>query len=253
MFGGAGWVLFRKKPTAFEVFNDFNSLLVNLYRFVRDEPEALINALRYTLNSREDFNRIVDMFAKKVVMPDLEKAALFYEVIRLSYSSGCKSFACQPKNLWTDFPAIEAAHSRLRQTGVIIENRDFEKLIRLYDRPGSFFYLDPPYFGTEKMYRFANFSKESHTRLRDTLMDVRGLWLLSYNDCDFIRDLYGMEGIYIMPVSRLHNMRQRYDGGSEFPEVLIANYDLTERFKLYKPDEPVPVQTSLFGDTTWSA
>ena len=33
VFGGAGWVLFRKSPeNEIEVFNDFNSNLVNLYR-----------------------------------------------------------------------------------------------------------------------------------------------------------------------------------------------------------------------------
>lgn len=31
----------------FEVYNDFNGLLVNLYRCVRDKPEELMEALRY--------------------------------------------------------------------------------------------------------------------------------------------------------------------------------------------------------------
>ena len=43
VFGGGGWVLFHKDPgNDFEVYNDFNSLLVNLYRCVRDKPEELI-------------------------------------------------------------------------------------------------------------------------------------------------------------------------------------------------------------------
>ncbi len=56
VFGGAGWVLFRKSPgNEVEVFNDFNSNLVNLYRCVRDNPAKLKYKLRYVLNSREDF------------------------------------------------------------------------------------------------------------------------------------------------------------------------------------------------------
>ena len=56
VFGGAGWVLFHKPPgNDFEVFNDFNGNLVNLYRCVREQPEALRNELRYMLNSRLDF------------------------------------------------------------------------------------------------------------------------------------------------------------------------------------------------------
>ncbi len=56
VFGGGGWVLFHKAPgNDFEVYNDYNGLLANLYRCVRDKPELLIDALRYVLNSREDF------------------------------------------------------------------------------------------------------------------------------------------------------------------------------------------------------
>lgn len=57
VFGGAGWVLFHKPPGAdFEVYNDFNSNLANLYRCVRDKPNRLKYKLRYVLNSREDFD-----------------------------------------------------------------------------------------------------------------------------------------------------------------------------------------------------
>ena len=42
VFGGAGWVLFHKPPGSdFEVFNDFNGNLVNLYRCVREQPDKL--------------------------------------------------------------------------------------------------------------------------------------------------------------------------------------------------------------------
>ena len=62
VFGGAGWVLFHKPPgNDFEVFNDFNGNLVNLYRCVREQPEALRDELRYMLNSRLDFEYMKGM------------------------------------------------------------------------------------------------------------------------------------------------------------------------------------------------
>ena len=46
VFGGGGWVLFHKPPgNDFEVYNDFNGLLVNLYRCVRDKPEELMGTV----------------------------------------------------------------------------------------------------------------------------------------------------------------------------------------------------------------
>ena len=47
VFGGGGWVLFHKNPgNDFEVYNDFNGLLVNLYCCVREKPTELIDALQ---------------------------------------------------------------------------------------------------------------------------------------------------------------------------------------------------------------
>ena len=41
-------------------------------------------------------------------------------------------------------------------------------------------------------------------------------------------------------MTRINNLAQRYDNGSEFPEVLIANYDMEERKKKHADaDEPV--------------
>ena len=41
VFGGGGWVLFHKAPGKdFEVYNDFNANLVNLYRCVRDNRSS---------------------------------------------------------------------------------------------------------------------------------------------------------------------------------------------------------------------
>ena len=118
-----------------------------------------------------------------------------------------------------------------RLANTIIENKDFESLIIQYDRPDTFFYLDPPYYETEGHYAVV-FSKEDHVRLRDTLSRIQGKFLLSYNDCEFIRELY--RDFYIESCSRVNNMALRYDSASEFPEVLISNYNPLEGVNVQK-------------------
>ncbi|MDL2293789.1 DNA adenine methylase [Ruminococcaceae bacterium OttesenSCG-928-D13] len=250
VFGGGGWVLFHKQPGPFEVYNDFNSLLANLYRCVRDKPEELINALQFVLNSREDFEIARAALARDAPMSDVQKAACFYQLIRYSYASGLTSYASQPHDMWANFPLIRQSHQRLRK--VIIENKDCVKLIRQYDRPVSFFYLDPPYYATEGYYQNVGedgFTEADHIRLRDALLLIEGKFLLSYNDCAFVRELYDAPGIYIMETSRINNIKQRYDGGCQFSELLIANYDLHERSRL------APEQMNLFetkeGKEVW--
>ncbi|WIV13559.1 DNA adenine methylase [Proteiniborus sp. MB09-C3] len=231
VFGGGGWVLFHKPPgNDFEVYNDFNGLLTNLYRCVREKPNELIDALYFVLNSREDFNIVREALARDSPTSDVIRASYFYQLIRYSYASGLTSFGSQPHDMWSNFPIIEQAHRRLSK--VVVENKDFEKLIRQYDRPVSFFYADPPYFETEKYYKNVGedgFKKEDHIRLRDTLMGIGGKFLLSYNDCSFIRELYDAPNIQIESYTRINNIKQRYDNGAQFPEILVANYDMHER------------------------
>ena len=128
VFGGGGWVLFHKPPGKFEVYNDFNPNLANLYRCVREHPKELCEELRYTLNSRLDFEYIRTVLHSNTEIPDIRRAAWFYQIIRESYASGLDSFGAQPHSMWRNFPLIDAASARLQN--VVIENKDFAKLIK---------------------------------------------------------------------------------------------------------------------------
>lgn len=120
---------------------------------------------------------------------------------------------------------------------VVIENQDFETLIKHYDRPTTFTYCDPPYFTSEYVYD-CGFTWEDHLRLYHALAGMKGKFLLSYNDCPEIRELYKEYNFF--DFKRVHSMAQKYEAGKEFPELLIANYDLFER------ERQQPHQLTLF-------
>ena len=259
VFGGGGWVLFGKSPDkkCMEVYNDYNSNLANLFYCVKNRTGAFLRELGFLpINGRDEFivirnfldkrefdtrfleeelelterylpppeyHEIRELLLDNAEVTDVKRAAAFFKLIRYSYGSGCTSFSCQPFDVRKCFDAIWQASRRLADT--VVENKDFEALIRQYDRYSAFFYCDPPYYETEGHYEVA-FRKEDHKRLRDTLSDCKGKWMVSYNDCEFIRELY--KGYEITAVSRLNNLAQRYEGGCEFPEVLITNYDPKE-------------------------
>ena len=271
VFGGSGSVLLGKPEIhPFEVYNDFDRNLVNLFHCMKERTMATIRELGFcNLNSREDFIAIRDFFEKEVfddkylteelrltdiMLPppeayelkelrtritedyDVRRAAMFLKLLRYSYSSSGKSYASQPFDIRRLFGLIKELESRM--ANVVVENQDFETLIRHYDRPDTFFYADPPYFSTEDMYA-VGFGWEDHIRLRNTLKDIKGKFLLSYNDCPEIRELY--EGFSVLDFSRTHSMAQRYEAGKEFKELLIGNYDLYER------EKSKPKQLTLFN------
>lgn len=271
VFGGGGWVLFGKSPDSccLEVYNDFNSNLANLFFCVKERTAAFLVELGFLpLNSRDEFlvlrkflskeeftqdylkeeldlaqhyleelefEEVKAMLMENAEVTDVKRAAAFFKLIRYSYGSGCTSYSCQPFDVRRAFHLIWEASCRLANT--VVENKDFEALIRQYDRDNAFFYCDPPYYQTEGHYE-VEFRKEDHVRLRDTLSQIEGKFLVSYNDCEYIRELY--EGYQIESVTRLNNLAQRYDGGCEYPEVLISSYDTSERRR------DIPVQMGLF-------
>ena len=271
VFGGSGSVLLGKEQIdSFEVYNDYDRNLVNLFHCMKERTMATIREIGFcNLNSREDFNSVKKFFEfeefkddfyreelllTELMFPppeanelneirtritkdyDVRRAAKFLKLLRYSYSSGCKSFASQPFDIRKLFELIKQLENRM--ANVVVENQDFETLIKHYDRQDTFFYADPPYFSTEDMYA-VGFNWNDHVRLKDTLSKIQGKFLLSYNDCPEIRELY--KGFSMLDFSRTHSMAQRYEAGKEFKELLISNYDLYER------ERSKPQQLTLFS------
>jgi len=259
VFGGAAWVLFAKPVSKeLEVYNDYNSNLANLFMCVRDRVLSLSRELGFLpLNSRQEFDQLIrfiyrekpddryiqeEMSMAKTIFKepelsevtaalnkkadeyDVQRAAAFYKIIRHSYGSGCRSFDNRVVNIESLLSDISQHSERLKN--VIIENMDFEALIRRYDHPESFFYCDPPYVFTEGHYA-VEFPPEDHIRLRDVLAQSQGKFLVSYNDCPLVKELY--KDFCIVEITRPNNLKQRYEGGSQFAEVFISNYDLNDK------------------------
>lgn len=243
VFGGGANVLFNKRRSRKEVLNDYNGDLIQFYRCVRESPNELIDRLLFVLNAREDWKLAAKRLQEHKYNDPMQRAADFYQILCQSYGGGGKSFGANPRGMWSRFPVILEACARLQ--GVVIENRDFEKVFRAYDSPQTFSYLDPPYFETEDYY--LGFTPADHERLQNLLLNAQGKWLLSYNECPEIVELYERPGIYLEQVSRTNNLAQRYEAGAEYPELLISNYDTSllqpEQLSLNQLLEPEEEQT----------
>lgn len=220
VFGGAAWVLFGSERHApMEVYNDANSGLVNLFRCVKYHCDELQRELAGYLNSRELFE---DIRAQRDIrgLTDIQRAARFFLLIKMSYGSDAHSFGCIAHNLHNSIRYMDAIRQRLAM--VVIENKDFESLIKVYDRPGALFYCDPPYWGAEEYYK-GDFTSQDHQRLKDTLSRIQGRFVLSYNDCEAIRSLY--TGVTIDAVNRQHNLKSRERRAQNlYNEVIIRNF-----------------------------
>lgn len=219
VFGGAAWVLFYKEKSEYEVYNDLNSDLVNLFKCVKFHFPELKRELSGGLNSRQLFNEMRES-CNFTGLTDIQRAARFFMLIKTSYGSKGENFGCVKKNINIMVDYLDRVQERL--CNVVIENMSFEKIIERYDKKDVLFYLDPPYYGTEKYYQI-QFSEENHIRLAEMLKNVEGKFILSYNDCEYVRELYSQFNIEV--VERFNNLSARYTVKErKYKELIIKNY-----------------------------
>lgn len=221
VFGGAGWVLFASgRHAETEVYNDTNGNLVNLFKCVKYHSEALQKELDFILISREQFFDAKEQIEIRG-LTDIQRAARFFVLIKESFGTDLCSFGIRAKNVKKAKDYLKVVSERLQS--VIIENQDFQKIIKNHDRGNTLFYLDPPYYGTEKYYQ-DKFKPGDHIRLKDMLDNIKGKFILSYNDCGYIKELYN--GYNITEVDRTHNLVCGGGGSTKprYKELLIKNF-----------------------------
>lgn len=218
VFGGAAWILFAKDRHAeVEVYNDVNHDLVNLFRCVKYHGEELYEELRWDLASREMFEQAKEDM-KNPCLSDIQRAARFFLLVKCSYGAKMGEFSAKRVSFSSTIENMALFRKRLNT--VVVEQLDFERLISLYDREETLFYVDPPYYEAEGYYT-EEFLAADHVRLKECLDRVRGKFLLTYNDCPYIRELY--RGYRIIPIERQHNFNAATSIRG-YQEIVIKNF-----------------------------
>lgn len=190
-FGGGASLLFAKKPSPVEVYNDLDSGLVNFFRVLRDPKkfERFHRLVSLTPYSREEYD-----FCRKTwetCEDDVERAYRWYVVARMSFSgrfgsswssvvtASYRGMAGTTSKWLSTIEMLPAIHARMMR--VQIEKADFRRILERYDTPETFFYLDPPYVPeTRKAGEYKHeMSLEDHHDLVDRLLRLEGMAMLS--------------------------------------------------------------------------
>ncbi|BCX79147.1 hypothetical protein LBC_06090 [Campylobacter sp. 19-13652] len=138
------------------------------------------------LKSRELFNDI--RHARLKPRGKIEAAAFYFYRIALSFGAKGENYA-KARSAGGIYREFSLHARRLKRAS--IENLDYKTLITRYDAPDTLFYLDPPYVGTESYYKNTDgFGLAEHKRLAEILRSINGKFILSYNDCKLVRELY---------------------------------------------------------------
>lgn len=188
VFGGAAHVLLQKPRSKVEVYNDIDSNVYTLFKVLRNEKafEKFCDMCQLTPYSREQKEECRKLLFGDTKLSEVEQAWCFYVIAQQGFGgvieSTSWSFSIREnvsltfRNKISNLPFIV---DRLRD--VQVENRDFAFVLETYDRPDTFFYLDPPYLPeTRRDGEYLNeMSYEDHERLVDILKSIKGKVMLS--------------------------------------------------------------------------
>lgn len=197
-FVGMGGIFLRRnyRPRA-EAINDWSADVATFFRILQRHYVAFMDMLRFQLTTRLGFEQLLR--TDPTTLTDLERAARFLYLQRTAFGGRVagRGFGVSPMNparfdITKLAPLLEAAHERLAP--VTIERLPWADFITRYDRPGTLFYLDPPYYRSEGDYVGDDgrplFERAEFERMAELLGSIRGRFLLSLNDHPDVRAIF---------------------------------------------------------------
>lgn len=197
VFGGSGVVLLNRPAAAFDTYNDLDSDLVNFFRTLRDDGDALIRHITLTPFSREELALACQK--KDDPLPPLERARMFYCRAMFSFGGQAQtatetSFSyvkCisnkrrgMPIRVSSSLSHIEMLPEIVeRLLEVQVENEPALEIVCRYDTPDTFFYCDPPYVHSTRSGPTAVYKGEmddtAHEALAVQLQGIKGKAMVS--------------------------------------------------------------------------
>ncbi|KKP76332.1 MAG: M1.BsrBI [Parcubacteria group bacterium GW2011_GWC1_35_21] len=234
-FVGGGSVFFGKPKVKNNWINDIDAELMNIYKIFQDKNlyKKLLKRFQKEVANPVRYREIKKLDPKS----NLEKAFRYYYLNRTSYSGkmisaswGYREKRSIPPERWRE--VVEPAHDKLSDTK--ITNLDFEDLIKKPSKRKVFLYIDPPYFLPLKKKHYINgFTKEDHLRLMKLLKQTKHAFLLSYEDCPEIRELYSWAKIYKLAFPyRVQDSNTSNSKRKTGQEVVISNIEFSDYEKL---------------------
>jgi len=221
-FASAAWVFFRKEPSKYETINDLDSDLITFYRVLQNHPEEFLKQFKWMLSSREwfeDWKRQQEAGG----LTDIHRSARYYYLQRHSFAGRVRgrTFGTGPMrrpriNLLRIEEELSEVHLRLAT--VTIENLPWQDFVRRYDRPQTFFYIDPPYY--KAPYYEYNLELEDYQEMAQILASIKAMFILSINDHPEIREIF--KQFNIKPVELNYSVSKGKQ--TKGKELLVSNY-----------------------------
>ena len=216
--------------------NDLYKELYYFYRWCKLKPDDVINGIKqlkesYSTDGKKMFTELKELINSKKVTQKT-KAAMFFVLNRISFSgttmSGGFSQSAFEKRFTDSSIGRLDGFCKLLKKNTRITNFDYEKVVKK-DGKNVFIYLDPPYaIENESLYgKNGELHKNfDHERFAEVLKNCKHKWLITYNDCEYIRNLFSFATIIPFEASYgMKNVRKDKENiVQKGDEIIIKNF-----------------------------
>jgi len=247
-FFGGGALFFHLQPNQ-SVIGDANSELINLYRVIASDLEALITELQQHKNDSDYFyaQRALDVTRLTKVQAAARTLFLNRTCFNGLYRVNKKGQFNVPFGKYVnpticDENGLSMAAALLKKSTIV--DADYRCILRQYTKPNDFVFLDPPYHPVSQYSDFKRYTKEQFREQDqiDLAAEVEKLHdngchvLLTNSNSEFILDLYKKFKLDVVDAKRNINSKANKRIGKDV--IITATPVKTHASALIQPLQP---------------
>ena len=220
--------------------NDLNTDLYCFWQTLKTQNKALIDEIKRTrqthTNGRELYEKLLARRGEN--LSDFQRAVDFFVLNRITFSGVVDCGGYSQKAYESRF--TPSSIERLKNMDGILRNFTFsnQSYESLLQNNGKrvFIFLDPPYFSASKSKLYGKkgdlHTNFDHERLCEHLKNTKHHFLLTYDDSEFIRELY--KDFYKLKYTLQYGMNNfKQTKANKGQELLISNYEFIKENKLF--------------------
>lgn len=216
-FFGAGGMFFNKPKAKYNIVNDLDSDVFNLFQVLSTDHEKLKTSF-YMMPIHSE---LLEYWKENKEEEPIRKALRFLFLSNLTFLGGGQQMRTRgdnsKQNILEDLkPTFDFLFD------VNFSNHDFKKFLNSIEfRGGEFIYCDPPYLGTNDNYS-DSFKEQDSLDLFNTLEETKCKWAISEFDHPFILEQALRRGLNVIYIGERQNLKNRRI------EILVTNYENTQ-------------------------
>ena len=227
-FVGGGSIFWNKSPAKKSVINDLDKELIEGYRILKRIPTSVDMTILDNSKKVGKYYPAVEKFINSVTSksPDRDKLLAFTE--KYAGTFGSKGFDGIYRNpsIGNKWKQIDQYKALLKPTTIV--SKDYLQVLKDYDSPTTFFFLDPPYEVEAEQKFKEGYYKSSiidYEKMNDALKQIKGKFLLTINNSKYIRDIFKDFNQKTLIV-RNPSQRGISKEAENRKELFISNYDI---------------------------